>query len=320
MSNRILGHSMGGVPVAWGINTIALAGGRIFYVDPVAGADGNSGRDPDAAFLTIQAAHDATTTAKNDIIVLVAAASVNALAATLAWDHTYTHMVGACAPAGIGQRARVSGSAALDITPLVTITGRGCFFGNIQFVNDKDADTASGCVNMTNGSGNCYFQNCTFKLSNATLLARTDTYSLRLYDASEITFDNCTFGTSDVEADGAGYDVIIEGGAKRTQFKNCRFLTRAHSSTSRVFVKFDNTAVGGTECTIFDNCLFMNLSMNHAVTMTDALSVGGGSSHNVIIKGDSQIVGVTGWADTTTFVYVPNYTTTAAGCSQTPAA
>jgi hypothetical protein len=320
MSNRILGHSIGGVPVAWGIDTIALAGGRIFYVDPVSGADGNSGRDPDAALLTIQAAHDVTTTAKNDIIVLIAAATANEPAATIAWDHTYTHMVGACAPMLMGQRARIVGTAALDLSPVVTITGRGCYFANIKFSNDKDADTAGGCVYIsTSAAANCSFKNCSFDITSATALARTDTYSLRIVGASECYFDTCSFGSSSSDAAGAGYNVSIEEGAMRTVFKDCYFQTRATSSTSRVMVRFV-TSTTAINYTLFDNCTFINTSTNHLVTMTDCFSVTGNATYGIVVKGNCQIVGITGWSDTTTYVYVPNFTTTAVGASQTPVA
>ena len=320
MSNRLLGHSIGGVPVAWGMDTIALAGGKIFYVDPIAGADGNSGRDPDAALLTIQAAHDVTTTGKNDIIVLIAAATANPITATLAWDHTYTHMVGACAPLLLGQRARVTATSAAAVYPLVTISGRGCYFANIKFSNEYSTNTASaGCVKIT--AADCYFKNCTMDIISATLLARTDTYSLWLNAASECYFDTCTFGADTADAAGAGYNVLLDGGASKAFFKDCLFLTRASSSTSRVMVKFDASAVGMGIAAIFDGCSFVNTATNHGVTMADAFSCSGGYTYNVLVKGTgNQLLGITGWADTTTYVYVFNGTTTAMGASQTPAA
>jgi hypothetical protein len=301
------------------MDTIALAGGRIFYVDPAAGADGNSGRDPDAALLTIQAAHDLTTTAKNDIIVLIAAATANEPAATIAWDHTYTHMVGACAPLIMGQRARVVGTAALDLNPVVAISGRGCYFANIKFNNDKDSNDASGCVKVT--SADNYFKSCEFNITSATLLARTDTYSLWMSTgASECVFDRCTFGTDTADAAGAGYNVLFDGGSSKSYFKDCIFLTRASSSTSRVMCKFDATSVGMGLAAIFDGCTFVNTSTSWGVTMADAFSVTGGNTHYIVVKGNNQIVGITGWADTTTRVYLFNSTTTALGASQTPVA
>jgi hypothetical protein len=314
--NEMVFH-LGGVPVGSGLGALALAGGKVYFVDSEYGVDGNDGLTPAKAVKTVAAGYALTKDAHHDIVVLIPRPTQYAVTAALLWDNDYTHLIGAHTPIIHDQRCRLVAATGSALATMVTVSGVGCSFHNIKFSNEYASATA-GCMKIT-GSRN-YFNSCTIDITSATALAGTASYSLWISGVGETTFVNCTLGADATDAAGAGYTVIMDGGASKAYFTDCNFLTRASSSTSRVHVKFDASAVGMGLAAVFDNCLLVNTSTNWGVTMSDAFAVALGTTHYIVVKGGSQIVGITGWADNRTYVYVPNYTTTAALCSQTPAA
>ena len=121
---------------------------NVFVVDPLAGSDNNTGATFESPLATIAAAYALCTTNQNDVVLLVGGPTGNALTAVLDWSKGYTHLVGLSADLpGVGQRARVTGSAAADLTYLIDFQGAGCIVKNVQFFNGADADADSGAVN-----------------------------------------------------------------------------------------------------------------------------------------------------------------------------
>jgi len=61
---------------------------------------------------------------------------------------------------------------------------------------------------------------------------------------------------------------------------------------------------------VFDDCLFRNFSANWAQALDNAISDTVATTHYVILRGQNQLVGITGWGDTVTRFYlaapVPN--------------
>ena len=292
------------------VNAAAVGGiprgknSQVYIVDPQTGSDTNDGLAFDTALATLAAAEDKCVANQNDVVVLVGGPTGNAVTATLAWDKAYTHLVGLSGDLGLGQRARVTGSATADLASLVTFSGRGCIVRNVQFYNGCDADKDSNAVTVS--ADNCVFENCFFyNAGNRTSYGRAGSCSLAL-SGSENLFKNCAIG-GDTVLSGAsmGAELAITGGAGRNVFKDCRFLCYSETAT-KVLVSEADGGGGVARWNEYDNCVFQNFSENWATTLTNAFdlpTVAGATTYNTILRGLCQLVGITGWADVPTKIH-----------------
>jgi hypothetical protein len=148
------GVSSFGIPLTGG--GFIPAGGTHYWVRPALGSNNNSGLDPSSPMDTVEAALAKCTAGRNDTIHLIGngqASGSSRDTATIAWSKDATHLVGESAPCRVSQRSRVAPST--TFTPLITISGDGCIFSNVQFFQGHNA--ASVCLNVT-GERN-YFEN-----------------------------------------------------------------------------------------------------------------------------------------------------------------
>jgi len=287
--------AIGGVPVYGGTGI-----GKVYFVDPINGSDSYDGRKPSRAFLSLEAAEDACTADQNDTVVMIGGATATSPAASITWDKSYTHLVGLCNTlGGCGQRCRVTGTADLDLSPVITVSANGCYFKNIQFYNGKDANTDSGCV-LVSGQRN-HFDSCMIAgMAHATPAARAGSYSLKV-SGSENLFSDCYIGLDTiVRGAGAPADLYIDAGATRNTFKHChvRYYSETAAATPIII------ASGTDRFTMFEDCLVSNFSVNWATTLTNAITIpAAGPTHQVIMRGLNQLVGITGWADNLTHIY-----------------
>ena len=275
---------------------------QIFCVDPQVGSDSNAGTSFEKPLLTLKAAYDKCTTNQNDIILLVGGPTANALAEALVWTKAYTHLIGVSADLpGVGQRARVTGSAALDLAYLIDFQGAGCIVKNVQFFNGGDLDADAGAVIVSGGRN--YFENCFFAgMGHATPAARAGSYSLKLTGA-ECTFKRCTIGLASMLRAAANTELWMAGECNREKFIDCEFVCWSNTA-GKFLVKLDATAVPYT--TQFENCLFNNFCSNNGATGTalgNAISDAATTYHQIILRGSNPLVGVTGYADVVTYVF-----------------
>src|SRR3990167_10328336 len=253
----------------------ALAGlfagirGNVYFVDPTNGNDGSDGQTPAGAKATLAAAYALTTANQNDVVFF------------------------------IGGPTGDSPAAANDLAVLFTLPGNGCIVKNIQFFDGKDSAADGACV-LVSGSRNLFQNVFVAGMGDATAsgpATRAGSYSLKV-SGSENAFVDCTVGLDTIERTAANSELIVS--AARNRFIHCEF--RSNSTTAGKFlVKIDNSG-GDLRDTQFDDCLFYNYTTNWATGITDAFDMpSGGSTHDVILRGNCQIVGVgTGWADTVT--------------------
>lgn len=271
---------------------------QIFVVDPQVGSDSNPGTSFAAPLATVLAAYNKCTANQNDCVVLVGGPTGNALTAALTWSKAYTHLVGLSADLpGIGQRCRVTGSAAADLTSLVTFSGDGCIVRNVQFYNGADANADQGAVVV---SGNrCHFQNCFFiGMQHATPAARAGSYSLDV-SGSENYFQDCAIGADTIIRAAANGELVLSG--SKNTFRRCKFLSYAETA-GKGLVKYVNSVAG---INFFEDCIFYNLWTNWTDNLDNAFLVSGtGATHHVVLNGNCQLVGVDGWGDTVTRFYV----------------
>jgi hypothetical protein len=279
---------------------------KIYVVDPQSGhgSDSNTGLSFKSPLATLAAAEDLCVANHNDVVLLVGGPTGNALAEALAWDKAYTHLVGMSAPLAMGQRCRVTGSAALDLASLITFSGAGCICKNVQFQNGSDAAAIKAAV-IVSGSY-CYFENCQFGLTHATAASTSGSYALGV-TGSENTFVNCAIGNDTVLRAGTNVmgELSLTGGAGRNVFKDCRFLT--WSETAGKFLVTEGSTAGGTaRWNEFENCIFQNFWSDNTSNLDNAfdlVATAGASTYNVILRGACQLVNVAGWADVATWIH-----------------
>ena len=284
---------------------------NIYVVDPQNGSDSNAGTSFEKPLLTLKAAYDKCTANQNDIILLVGGPTGNALAEALDWSKSYTHLIGLSADIpGVGQRARVTGSDALDLDSLVTVSGNGCIFKNVQFFNGGDADEDSGAVIVT-GARN-YFENCFFAgMAHATPSARAGAFSLKINGGEENFFKRCSIGLQTIIRSAANAELVLDGNCYRNKFVECEFLSWSVTA-GKLLVKFAATAVPWV--TQFENCLFENLDMSaggaDGASIDNAIGDSSTAKHQIVLRSGVQFVGCTGVADTVTNIFgaqpVPN--------------
>jgi hypothetical protein len=272
------------------MDTIALGGGKIFYVDSVNGADGNSGRDPDAALLTVEAAKAVMTTNKNDIMVLIGRATAYELAAVVDWSLSYSHIVGASPPLTIGQRVRITCTTTTDLGEMWTVSGNGNSFHNIQFFNGSDASQTTGAVYMT-GDRN-YFENCYIVgIASTNPAAAAGSYDLSLSGAAEFEFNNCTIGGETIARGAANFTMKMA--TSYGTFRNCKFR-KWDETSSRPMIQY--SSAGGTSWeTYFIDCIFHNFSMDNANACTNVFDIVANPSSYWIILKDCFMVNCSGW-------------------------
>lgn len=286
---------------------LALAGiprgplSQVYLVDPVNGDDDNDGLRWTKPLATVSAAYAKCTADQHDAVVMISGDTADTPSASITWSKDYTHLVGLSSNLpGVGQRCRIVGTAANDLTPIITFSGNGCVVRNIQFFNGKDADSDSGAV-IVSGHRN-EFVNCMFAgMGHATPAARAGSYSLTV-SGVENHFERCYIGLDTITRGAANAELILSG--SKNSFWDCNF-----SSQSETAGKFAVT-VSGAGTNEWKDCLFHNMSVNWAQALDNAFNVTASATHYIILRGNCQFVGYTGIADTVTHVYgagpVPN--------------
>jgi len=286
-------YQLGGVPVGTGFGSVGLAGGDVYFVDVANGTSAGDGSKPDAANSSVATAYGYTTSAKNDVVVLIASGSAWAPAAALTWANSYTHLIGTGVPLpGEGARARIEAASSADITPVITVSGTGNLFSGLKINNMHDAASDSGAL-VVSGSRNCFVNSMIFGMGSTTAGARAGSYSVNV-TGRENYFERCTIGTDTVLRAAANGELLLWGSGPRNSFRDCKFAS--NSVTAGKFMVKVNVSSGDMRSTIFEDCLFYNYATDHAGTLTDAFSITGARTHDIILKGNNILIGIDGWA------------------------
>lgn len=272
-----LARHLGGVPVASLLPF--YNGGKVFFVDAFAGSDAARGDTTKKALKTVSQAYQLARNGKNDVIVNMSNTDdtdstndyTSRLSATLTWAKNRVHLVGAAAPTGISQRARIATASGQTtaIDPLVTVSGIGNIFMNIQFFNGIGAGVAANGVNVT-GQRN-YFYNCHIAGIGDGQNDVAGAYSLALTGGDENLFERCTIGLeTTAKGSNANSELLFASAAERNVFRDCVVMTFAEAGTHQ-YVLAGASAIEGT--TIFENVIFTNKQEGGSTDMTEAFSV-----------------------------------------------
>lgn len=324
-------YQYGGMPVLSGIPPFVGGDGnsKTFFVDPVNGADGNSGQSPDDAFASLYRAHYMMTAGQNDVCFLIGNGSTtgtcrlslaNALAAqgpsetaattgTLTWSKAACHLIGIDAPTQINQRARIS-TASGDTyagfgstADFVKISASGCYFANFALIQGI-AIGADGDITLDLTGDQNYFRNVHIGFpQGSTNLAGTATRAALFNGASENTFEACTFGIDTVSRTAANATVEFATGAStRNVFRGCIF-TSWGTSASIVHLLVTGTALD--RWTLFDSCLFTDNAFAGGTAMSTVASMTTNDPGGAFVMQNSSYAGAasgTKWGDTNALV------------------
>lgn len=277
---------------------------KVYCVDPVNGSDNNVGTSFKAPLNSLEAAEDMCVGDRHDTVVFISGDTADNPAAAITWDKDYTHLIGLSSPLyGLGQRCRVVAQAATAISPVITISGNGSIFKNIQLYNEKAAGAAAGVAIVT-GSRN-YFENVFFMTPTASDAA---SYSLKM-SGSENVFKRCTIGQFTNFRSEASYGLWLHGATavSRNKFVKCEFLSWAGGTPSahaHVFVDSDIVTVPWV--TWFEDCLFHN-NYGGGTIMVEAINDDStATGHQIVLRGHNDFLGCTAVGGTLTYIFAPN--------------
>ena len=246
-----------GTPI-WGVSGSPLPfTGNYFWVDETNGSDGNTG-GPSDPFKTLTQALSRCVSGNSDVVFMVGSVHVSA---TVNWNLNKTHLIG-LSPPSQNSRARIAiaNTAATTgaVSPLVNVTGSGCWFQNIEGFNG--INQAATQVTWAEAGGENYYQNCNFiQTGNATACSQAGSRALTV-GSDENLFVGCTIGgDTEIRATNANatLEFLVNGsatGSARNVFRNCIFQMLS-SDTSNVHV----TAAASTmdRYAAFDDCMFL---------------------------------------------------------------
>ena len=289
----------GGAPIGGALQAGIMGGGaKAFFVDAANGLAANSGLKQDDALNSVGAAYALTTDKRGDVIHFLndgnTTGSSRESTIPLTWSNDNTHLIGACAPVPMSQRSRITpvATAALTANPVLTVSGHGNTFSNLQIAHfgaNTDAIAARG-VDVT-GNRN-YFYNCHIVgVPNAHTGDEATACDLKV-TGEENMFERCYFGTNTVTRSTTNANVELTSAATRIWFKDC-FFTVYSDNAGVLFVKIDGAADIDREI-YFDNCVFYNPIGSGSTTMTAAMDVHASAGGDVILK-DCVAIGATDW-------------------------
>ncbi len=267
-----------------------------FWWDATNGDDGNQGDAPDNAKATLTAAYNLTTDGNHDIVFAIPNGADDP-AASLTWSNSNTHLIGLGPQLrGMGPRVRIEGAADMDLTSLITVSGSGCVFSGIKWINLADADVDQGAMIVTGGRNQFY--NCQISgMGHATPGARAGSYSLEV-SGEENYFHKSTIGLDTIVRAAANAELIVASGATRLTFEECSFESASETAAKHL------VSIEALDRWIkFINCDFYNFSDNHANTLTEVFNTTGSSgTYHLRMLGINTSIGFTGWADTVTYI------------------
>jgi len=294
----------GGMPTVGG--GIPITTGTYYWVDPTNGNDAFDGKAKDRAFKTIDAANDAVTTNKNDVVLLDAYAQ-HTLTEKLTVSKSRVHFVGLDGGGRYyGQRARVSLGANTTEDATLEVTGVGCTFRNIKFSNASNMGATTYCVK--DGGEYSLFENCEIYKSDDLDQAASAEF---LCNGDSSLYKHCTFGSLDTRRAATNLpnimfdrEIITGKVARDVMFDDCLFWVNPYD-TGSVFIIF--TAANDAErMVLFRNSTFIASDLN-SVTPDNVVESALTTAQCAFVNCWS--VNATSWASSTTNlnVFVPSY-------------
>jgi hypothetical protein len=288
-------YQYGGAPVNGFMTT-----GRVWFVKPGTGSDGNSGKTPRQALKTLAKAQSLATADSGDVVYLVsesntASATTDYQSVQLNWAKDGVHLIGLCSGNFVQQRARIAQlSTAIGITGLVTVSCDNSYFANFSVFHGVNDATSKGAMNVT-GTRNRFDNVCVSGIGHD-IMDTADNYSLQLSGGAENVFEKCYIGLDTIaRGTAANSEIRFVSGAVRNMFRDCMVATYAEASGHQFVLVPIN---GLDRWNVFQRTIFMNMPTGDAAgtTMTEGFDVtGGGSPDGIIYLDFCSLVGASDW-------------------------
>lgn len=272
--------------------------GKIYYMNPASGSDGNDGTK-DTPVKTLGVAIGKCVDGKNDTIVLEAASSGAAIATNLAWSKNNITLTGTN-PGKIYHGSAITQT--VTCTPMVTISGSYNVFKNIWFQHGIAAADLVGIQFTSAGNYNSFY-NCHFQSPFSGELEGYAMKGLYINGAEGNYFNNCVFGSNWYNISSTASLVHFGVNCGVTVFDNCVFIMRAMATTAR-FIYQDNSS--DTGAVFFRGCTFYADEANGASGKPAAAIVFGGSGlGSVMCDQMTMFCNVSAIGSAMTKVYLP---------------
>lgn len=293
---------------------MGITQGKILFVRPGTGSDGNDGLSPKYALKTLARAQALATANQNDIVYLMyesntASATTDYQSVALDWAKDGVHLIGVGASPILGQRARIAQlSTVKTIEDLFTVSADNCLIANIEVFQGVATSTATSPRAMVVSGQRNRFVNCQISGMGDTSMDTAGARSLAvIYPGSENLFQHCYIGLDTTIRATNVIEVAISGtgtGTRvaRTIFEDCVFSTYTSTATGKMVAhSYTDRFV------LYKNCTFICANAaTGAVAITGVFS--NSDINGMIAVQGSSAFGCGDWttADDTT-VYVSSF-------------
>ena len=272
-----------GVPVTFG-DTANAGAGRIFYVNPTTGSNGNKGTSMDKPVATPAYAYSLTASNNHDVVVL-SATSGHSAADELAVTNNRTHFWGMDAIVrdyGYGSRSRwTMGLTTGTAIAVVKNTGVGNTFSNIKF--DSSDTLSTSIYSFAEGGEYTIISNC--EIYKSTDLDQATAAEL-LMNGDSALVTGCTIGSLANQVTAARTNVLltretISGKVARdVTFHNCLLWLNSSSATASHF--HATTATDVERMLLIEDCKMIVAKLSSG-TVGDAIIVDTAQTEGQII-------------------------------------
>lgn len=292
--------------------------GRYFFADKYEGIASNDGAAPGSAKAEFADAYDLTVSGRGDGVVLMSGGTTldhtaSRISAVKTLDHHGVTMRGLSA-GGMFNRATIRNTAAvLNLANLVTLSGNNNVIDNLGIINEGSDAAALGAL-IVSGLRNKVRRSHIVGACHATPAGQAGAYDIKIDGAEELLVEDCDLGTDSIVNSAANANVLVDGGAWRIRFKNCRFYSNSVTAGRGAVKLADATALNGS--LIFDDCLFLNFSPN-GLTALDNVLIGTKPNSGYVWFNNCARMGFTAWAAAAMSgcVYVSNCVAVTAGAA-----
>ena len=214
---------------------------------------------------TIQLAHDASTSGRNDVVFITPENHTQTAAVT--WSKSSTHLIG-MQPSKYANGVLIDHTSALSINNMFYVTGSNNIFENLHFRHaiGTQADNLT-CLKVT-GDGNL-FKNCWFEGPCDDSVADLATARLISLAGANNTFQNCHIGGTWTPRSAANSLVEYTGTTYEATFENCVFNSWIDATTPTfIYVKTGKAQM----MQYYRGCQFIVMSTNQAYDMANLIS------------------------------------------------
>jgi hypothetical protein len=268
-------------------DAVVASAGKVFWLDPTNGNDGNDGQSPDKAFKSLASAYAAMTSGANDVLYLIGNGGSAYLSSAFTWAKSYCHLVGVAAPVGVSGRARIAQlGTATGVGTMVTVSGSGNVFKNIQFFQGVNDATSNVCVSVT-GQRN-YFDTVHFAGIGHATMDDAGAASLKVDGGAENVFKNCFIGLDTIARGANSTELWFDGGATRNRFEDCTVYAYISNAGHALVTVEDGTAID--RFCIFTRCKFLTDSTNQSISGTEVFKIKTAIVQGKIILDDSWML------------------------------